>query len=863
MNTTASLSDFRKLFLIFTGLVFSFSLSAGHPILTATVGEVDISVFKDVSNYTPLLGSQVTFTMTASNLSDEEDATNVVLEEILPDGVEYVSHTTTGGSYDPETGEWVIALLEKEQQEELTIVVTVTTTDEICNVIELKSVDQEDTGLKNNKHTICLTPENPDPDLDLAVHKEVYNAVPVIGETSEFTVTITNLHTTLAATHVEVTDVLHANLVMQSFSESKGTYSESTGLWEIPTLLPGETAILLMTVVVNGSADNIATLTGLDQNDVNPLNDEAIVSVTVSGSSGGNDGGLESDGSLAELIAQRNYTKSKTDARKVFNSKAELVFFTENMAKTGEIVTASRLKSATDLIRFVPENGPFGTQAFVTTPDDLLGVSNAREVFAADYFDASDNRMAAILGLTTTQGEVYNHTKVICDRLTGANLELVKTVQVDQHSFILNKLVQANGNVDYAVSFIAYEQDNAWVIDNRWHQEEYLVPENADIFNFQVWSATPQSTIELMESVIDKLKSKQPTIYKNLSQPNLPAVIVEKGTYQSGKLSVYINNPEGVRQVNVKGSLTRFENAPREPFAYTLDVLSDANGRQLVEIPTGYVFDADFSIGPDGSKNDGLYFADGPWSKDFDREGARIFEMVRDMHDGSSFSQSYLLERNVEMKGEVKTYASLFRLLKPGSIPVDLSEYGQLVFEASGSGNVELVIARAGIEEWSDQYRVKFSLTPENKTYRIDFSQLRSLAHTADFQADDVQSVTLTFTGDRVHYQTFDISLKNMRFTKADAVQPLLDDRIGIRMDVYPNPMQRQGFVEFEIPESGAVQLVIYDITGQQVAEIHHAELASGNHRLPVILDHVPNGVYLLRMDYKHQVETQRIHLLR
>lgn len=824
--------------------------------------DVDIEVIKKANDYYPYQGSVVTFTMEASNLSSSVDATNVIIEEILPAGLEYVSHSTTSGTYDPVSGIWSITELTAGSTVELTLEAQVTTDEEVCNTIEFISADQNDEFLKNNKYTMCLKPKNSD--TDLGVTKDVYNAVPKVGEQSLFTITVTNMHNEMVATGIEITDQLDVNLVLVEASPSIGTYDANTGIWSIASLNPGQTATMLMTVTVNGSADNFATLTKLDQNDINPDNDEAMASVTVSGSSGGNDGGLESDGSLANLIAERNFSKGKTDAKKTFNTPELMTGFSESLAKAGVIIPVSNFKSVSDLVEYIPENGPFGTRAYISTPGDLLGISNANEVFSADYFDQDNKRMAAIMGLTTNDGEVYNHTKVICDRLTGANLEFVRYIQINDHPFIINKLVQANGDIDYAVSFIVYDEDNSWTIDNRWHKEDYQVPQEGEIFNFQVWSVTPQSTVELMESVISMLEENKKVTYKNIDQPDVPTVIVEKGSYASGSLILDISNPSDIDIVKVKGSLTRFENADRETFEYTLQVNKGNDGRHQVEIPTGYVFDVDFSIGSaDGGKRDGLYFADGPWSKDFDRDGATIYELTREMHDGSSFADAYLLERNVRMQGEVKTYASLFRMLKPGNLPVDLTPYNELVFDGSGSGEVELVITKASIDSWSEQYRLRFSLSAEEKTYRIDLSQLKSIASNQSFSADDIQSVTFTLHGDGMNYTNFDISVKNLRFSKGNSMIPGQTNLADFGMNVYPNPMQRDGIVEFNLPTRGDTQIALFNMAGQKVIEILNEELNEGNHRIPVKTAHADAGVYFLRMIFNHQVETKRVNLVR
>lgn len=843
---------------IFLGVLSISSMAGILPIPTV----FDIEVKKSVDQDEPVLGTQVIFKVQAINNNLSDAATNLLVKDLLPAGLEYQSHQLTAGFYNPGNGEWTISELAGNATATLTVVVKVLTLDVVCNTVELLSLDQKDETLKNNKFTVCLTPKNPE--TDLAVNKSVYNAVPKVGGQSLFTVTLTNLHSELPATGIEVTDQLDANLVLVEAQPSLGAYNSSTGIWSIPSLNPLQTATLLMTVTVNGSADNIARLSKLDQVDVNPDNDEGMASVTISGSSGGNDGGLESDGSLASLIADRNFSKSKTDARKTFSSSSSMVPLTSSSVKSGLVTSVSKLKSVSDLINFVPENGPFGTSAFVSTPGDLLGVSNAQEVFSADYFSTENKRMAAILGLTTTNGEVYNHTKVICDRLTGADLEFVKHVQVNKHPFIMNKLVQANGDIDYAISFIAYSEDNEWVIDNRWHKDDYQVPQMGQIYNFQIWSATPQSTVELMEEVLSRMELSQAVAYKNIDQPDVPAVIVERGNYGSGTLILDLVNPSGVEELRIKGSLTRFENAERETFDYILAVKKDLNGRHQVEIPSGSIFDIDFSIGPlEGGKKDGLYFADGPWSRDFDDQGASIFQLSREMHDGQSFAGSYQLERNARMTGSVRTYASLYRMLRPGNLPVDLSAFNQIVFDASGKGQVDLVIAKASIENWSDQYRIHLDLTADEKTFRIDLNQLKSRLNSLSMTPEDIQSITFMITGDQVNYSSFDISVKNLRFEAGDPSTNPAALKLGFGLSLYPNPMQDEGFVEFSLPAKGDLRLGLYTIAGQEVEELVNEEFAEGNHRLPISAKQAPSGVYFLRLVYNHQVETKQINLIR
>jgi len=63
----------------------------------------DLQVTKTVSNATPSLGTDVTFTITVHN-AGPNDATGVVIDDALPAGLTFVSSAPSQGSYDSSTG---------------------------------------------------------------------------------------------------------------------------------------------------------------------------------------------------------------------------------------------------------------------------------------------------------------------------------------------------------------------------------------------------------------------------------------------------------------------------------------------------------------------------------------------------------------------------------------------------------------------------------------------------------------------------------------------------------------------------------------------------------------------------------------
>ena len=70
---------------------------------TVTPQRADLVLTKTVSDPTPNVGDQVTFTLTLSN-AGPDPATGVRLAELLPAGFSFVSATTSQGSYAPGVG---------------------------------------------------------------------------------------------------------------------------------------------------------------------------------------------------------------------------------------------------------------------------------------------------------------------------------------------------------------------------------------------------------------------------------------------------------------------------------------------------------------------------------------------------------------------------------------------------------------------------------------------------------------------------------------------------------------------------------------------------------------------------------------
>jgi LPXTG-site transpeptidase (sortase) family protein len=252
---------------------------SGNNSATATVtGQAaDIGITKTVDNASPNLGSNVTFTITATN-HGPSNATAVQVTDLLPAGLTFVSANPSSGSYDSATGVWTIGPLANASNVTLSITATVTTVIAVVNTATKTAEFQTDTVPANNSATATVTGQA----ADIAITKSVDNATPNLGSNVIFTVSATN-NGPSPATGVQVTDLLPAGLTYVSSTASGATtYNSGTGVWAIGMLGSGANATLAIsaTVTTTAAATNTATKSAENQTDLVPGNDTATATVT-------------------------------------------------------------------------------------------------------------------------------------------------------------------------------------------------------------------------------------------------------------------------------------------------------------------------------------------------------------------------------------------------------------------------------------------------------------------------------------------------------------------------------------------------------------------------------------------------------
>ncbi|MBU0518451.1 T9SS type A sorting domain-containing protein, partial [bacterium] len=79
----------------------------------------------------------------------------------------------------------------------------------------------------------------------------------------------------------------------------------------------------------------------------------------------------------------------------------------------------------------------------------------------------------------------------------------------------------------------------------------------------------------------------------------------------------------------------------------------------------------------------------------------------------------------------------------------------------------------------------------------------------------------------------------------------------------YPNPFNATTSLQFYLPEDSYVNLVIFNLSGQEVQRLGAGYYAAGNYRVNWNAQHAPSGIYFANLITRHGVLTTKLTLIK
>ncbi|MGX1931293.1 T9SS type B sorting domain-containing protein [Flagellimonas sp. 2504JD4-2] len=369
--------------------------------VTAAPVQADLSLTKIVvdNDLTPNVGDEISFEITISN-SGPNDATNVVVTDLLPTGFDFVLYSATAGIYNDSTGEWQVGTVSGGTSETLIIDVLVNATGDYVNVAEITASDAFDidstpsngVSVEDDQDDVTITPSAL---VDLSLTKNVDNANPVVNTNVVFTLTVSNAGPS-DATAIQVTDQLPSGFTYVS-DDGGGNYDDTTGIWNVGALANGANTSLNITATVNptGTYTNIAEVTaqGETDSDSTPNNNVS-----------GEDDQDQITVNAAPLV-DISVTKTADDLTPNVGDQIVFTIIVQNDGPNDatNVVVTDVLASGYGFVSAIPSTGVYESLNGSWTVGNLANGASENIVITADVLANGDyTNIAELTGLTET-----------------------------------------------------------------------------------------------------------------------------------------------------------------------------------------------------------------------------------------------------------------------------------------------------------------------------------------------------------------------------------------------------------------------------------------------------------------------------
>ncbi|MFY7653287.1 MAG: DUF4114 domain-containing protein, partial [Chitinophagaceae bacterium] len=483
-----------------------------------------------------------------------------------------------------------------------------------------------------------------------------------------------------------------------------------------------------------------------------------------------------------------------------------------------------------------------GFTAFNSSPIDITGFTNAKDVAATDY--TLNNQCRAVAFITRTNDQPYTHTKAICDRLRNAAILGVESFTYEGINFLRYTINRGSGTIEYATHFTvgSYSNNDSLFVQSQWLTDA-VAPYPTQL-NFQLWAAAPYLVTDMLIEIVGKLK--QLGIVTNVNAAILPEIYFVKGQKLNGKLGLTIKNTQN-RLIN---AAIRFNNKANEqaPIISSVQNLAIAAGTtQQLELNVNDLYESNIQLLADNKTTDLLYLGDGAWTLDFPANVTTIQQFtVTNADTNVHLNNRLAVQRNIQFVGKTSAYISAAKLLNGGGLPIDLSSYQSLQFWAKGGSTLKITFIKNSIANWDKQYAIRIPISNNWKEYGINLNELISANSTDKINATDVTGLVFSFEVPQGSHTTIDGGLKNIYFSKQEKPTDVANTN---SINLFPNPAKNNFTLQFNSPAAETVTVTVVELATGKTIYTQHANIIKGNNWVNIQLNkHYNNGAYVVKI---------------
>ncbi len=655
-----------------------------------------------------------------------------------------------------------------------------------------------------------------------------------------------------------VVDTLPVGMTYVSSSSGNETTPGSNIFeYNAGTLNPGDTVKVELTAMISDNESsylNVAYLKGNDSQS-NLLVASAFDLDLSDTTSNSDNSGVESHGDLAELLLKRHLKIQygmTTPILKNSNSKT--------------------IASLYILSSFIPQLGPLNSKPVEDTPFDILGISNATSTYAVNYqlsTSTSVLRVGGIFSTVTAAPNIYDHMKAVCDRLGGYQVDEIKLLQINGYLFYAAKLEKSDEKLtDYAISFSVYETPSGYQVQNKWTYEDYQAPAGASsVYNFQVWANSYNAAVQLVQNIITKFKALNSVSYLNNTQA-VPVVFIQNAEYShDGNIHLSVlNNSQTVQQISLN---TFYRISQGDNQVSTSSNYSVQPGTNNLIVSTGIISDANVYLSQTPGFNDEVFVSGGAYTY-LNGSNTTINTFTTFGYPQQLASNypkgSLVLSGGAYAAGQLNDWVSVVRSLTPTNSAYDLTRFNGIRLTASGTGTLDVMLNLSNTQNYN-YFTYRIVLSSDSKDYLIDFNQFKLLdGSQGSIDPKLIEDVIFNLNNaDNPGLTNFNFEVKNIAFvgtgvTSVNDMNNSMPKEFALAQN-YPNPFNPTTVIEFSVPKQEKLSLTVYNILGQNVAQLLNNEMAPGHHSITFDASRLSSGVYFYQLLGDHVNITKKMIL--
>ncbi|SFN66528.1 Por secretion system C-terminal sorting domain-containing protein [Algoriphagus ornithinivorans] len=556
--------------------------------------------------------------------------------------------------------------------------------------------------------------------------------------------------------------------------------------------------------------------------------------------SSGSEGGLESK-SLGSAVVKQIFKRYSDGNTALDYRKKESVKAYKNARTTG-----------LELDSFIPEEESLGSEftGYVTSPTELISITNAENVVSVDFLNQGKN--LATFFATQTSGQVYEHSKYVCDRLKGAEILSIDSIEVEGYYLIRSLLKPVVGLKEYAISFSVGTKENSqdFHLQSAWLLDEYLPEET--FYNFQFWSADGKVLEAMVKDVIHQFEGMgklTQTVAK--TQPGIFVSKTKRKTEDPSKVELTVWNRTFETSATIQVTAKANE-VSESPLVSNLPINLEPMSVSTVEIDARDYAELAIDLLDQNSKKDYLYQSDGIWSYYIPEEGQVSSYQVNNDPNIQFGEDERPVWRNVSFSANGTDYATVYKTMEGGGVPADLSSYSYLNFKASGTGKLTIRLIKKSVEKFESHYTYSVDLNSEMNTFSLPIEGFRSSEFSESANLKDLVIVSFTAENKGI----VEVNLSGIRFSNQKEITLAANQKAL----VYPNPFQGQTNVMFDSKFGGEMQLGVYSLDSGKLMFSQIIETKAGSNQQELVLGPaMKEGLYVLKLSSTLEMITAKL----